>query len=193
MSEMLIDNSKMEFDDELTIDDLDTSWLDEFENLDKEYKDYYTEELLFIRCHFVYINKTGEIEKIREQTIHLSTPGLIKKEELIPMIKHNMVSNDVKYRLLSILKYNINFDPIHLRTFLKTKNDIIGSSFLSQIDNIDTIKLDKSISMFHDINDIFILFHEKETTASHVYHFTKKRHFNTNNKTKRKQFKELRL
>ena len=176
---------------ENVFDDLDTSWLDEFENLDKEYKDYYTEELLFIRCHFVYINKTGEIEKIREQTVHLSTPGVIKKEELLTMITHNMVSNDVKYRLLSILKYNINFDPLHLRTFLKPKNDIIGSSFLSQIDTIDTIKLDKSISMFHDINDIFILFCEKDNTVERVDRFTKKRNVNANNKTKRKQYKEI--
>ena len=59
----------MAIENDNVFDDLDTSWLDEFENLDKEYKDYYTEELLFIRCHFVYINKTGEIEKIREQTV----------------------------------------------------------------------------------------------------------------------------
>ena len=56
------------------LEDIDSSWLEEFDNLDKEYKDFYTEDLSFIKLHCVYINKNNEIEKISEEKILLKTP-----------------------------------------------------------------------------------------------------------------------
>jgi hypothetical protein len=38
------------------IEELDSTWLQEFENLNNEYKNYYTEELSFIRIHTIYVN-----------------------------------------------------------------------------------------------------------------------------------------
>jgi hypothetical protein len=157
-----MDNEKKEIDDPL-IGDIDSSWLEEFENLDKEYKDYYTEELVTIKIHCIYINKNNEIERVIEDKIILKTPGLLSKEEIVSIIKHGSICNQVKYSLLYILKYNINLDPIYLKTFLKNKASLkdIGSPFLKSVKNIDAIKFDKCISMFHDLNDLFIIFYDK--------------------------------
>jgi len=143
------------------IEDLDFTWIDDFEQIDKEYKNYYTEELIFIKVNSIYVNKDNEIEKLREEQFLLKNPGFLQKEELIGIIKHNSFSNQIKYSVLSILKFNLNVEPIHLKTFLRTNNSNIGGLFLQSIKNIDTIKFDKSISMFHDINELFIIFHEK--------------------------------
>jgi hypothetical protein len=163
------------------IDDLDTSWLEEFDNLDKEYKNYYTEELSFIRFHSIYINSENEIFNIKEDKVLLKTQGILQKEELIGIIKRNICLNEKKYGLMSVLKFNINFEPIQLKSFLKSKKTNIGASYLQSIGHLDAIKLDKSISIFHDINDIFILFNEKPL----VNRFTCKRMSNANKKTKR--------
>jgi hypothetical protein len=187
----IIDNEDIIDNQDINIDELDSTWLHEFDNLDKEYKSYYAEEPTFIRCHSIYINKLNEIEKIKEDQILFKTPSILPKEELLAIIKHNSFSNEIKYSLLSILKYNLNCDPKFLKTFLKSKKNI-GSSYLQSITNIDTIKFDKTISMFHDINDLFLLFYEKSKKISSSS-ITKK-HFhslNTNKKTKRKPFKEL--
>ena len=40
--------------------DIDFSWIDEFETMDKEYKDYYTEDLTVIKIHCIYTNKNNE-------------------------------------------------------------------------------------------------------------------------------------
>jgi len=143
---------------------IDSSWLEDFENLDNEYKDYYTEELAAIKIHCIYVNKNNEIERIIEDKILLKTPGLLSKEEIIGMIKHGSICNQVKYSLLYILKFNINLDPIYLKTFLRNKAPIkdIGSPFLQSVKNIDAIKLDKCISMFHDLNDLLIIFYDKD-------------------------------
>lgn len=181
-------------DDDNNIDDLDSSWLQEFKNLDNEYKNYYTEELDFINIHLIYVNKDNEIKKIKEEKYMFKTPGILQREELLSIIKHNSFSNQIKYSLLSILKYNITLEPIHLNTFLKNKSNDIGSSYLQSIKNIDTIKFDKSISMFHDINDLIFIFHEKiSKNRSHNNNnnnYTKKIFINSNKKmTRRNEIK----
>ena len=187
-----IDNLKTNDD----IEDLDSSWLEEFEKIDNEYKNYYTEDISFIRIRSVYVNKDNNIEKLREEKILLKVPGYLQKEELISIMKHNSYFNQIKYSVLSILKYNINIEPIHLKTFLKSKNQNVGDYFLQSVKNIDTIKFEKSISMFHDINEIFIIFHEKiykpVNNILATNNRTKKVFINSNaNKyTKRKLFKE---
>jgi hypothetical protein len=188
-------------DDQL--EDIDASWLEEFDNLDKEYKDFYTEELSFIKLHCVYINKNNEIAKIVEEKILLKTPGYLSKEEIIGLIKHNVYCNNIKYSLLSILKFNINIDPIYLKTFLKNKNKekekeknimkLLGNNFLQSVKNIDTIRFDKCISMFHDLNDLLIIFYDKSASEKRHSNHTKKIFItpNTVRKTKRNLFKDI--
>jgi hypothetical protein len=177
------------------MDPLDSSWISEFENLDSEYKDYYTEELTFISINCIYINKSSEIEKIIEEKIFFKTPGIISKEEIIGLIKHNQYCNNIKYSLLSILKININIDPIFLKTFIKNKDSLsnIGSTFLQSIKNIEDIKFDKCISMFHDLNSLIIILHEKERLTNQPCNFTRKIFINSsyNKKTKRNIFKDI--
>jgi len=175
------------------LEELDSTWIEEFDNLDKEYKDYYREELSFTRCHFIYINKENEIEKITELKLFLKTPGVIQKEELMTIIKQNIYFNNIKYRLMSILNFNINFDPVHLKTFLNSSVSALGDSYLQTIQNIDTIRLDKSISIFHDINDLFILFYEKTNKTAGDPITRRLASLNTNKKTKRKLLKETTL
>ena len=186
--------------DDILIGDIDSSWLEEFENLDKEYKDYYTEELAAIKIHCIYINKNNELEHVIEDKIILKTPGLLSKEEIISIIKHGSICNQMKYSLLYILKYNINLDPIYLKTFLRSKTSLkdIGSSFLKSVKNIDSIKFDKSISMFHDLNDLLIIFYDKDKDINNdkltngYNNRTKKVYINSSSfkKTKRNIFKD---
>jgi hypothetical protein len=193
MYKKITDNIDYEND----IEEVDSSWIDEFEKIDKEYKDYYTEDLTFIKFHCIYINKANEIEKITEEKNLLSIPGILSKEEIIALIKHNVVCNNIKYSLLSILKFNINIDPIFLKTFIKGKNSAAqkGDIFLQSIKNIETIKFEKCISMFHDLNDLLIIFYEKDRSKN--YHnrldsSTRKIFINSNSfkKTKRNIFKD---
>lgn len=173
-----------------TIEDLDLSWIDEFEKIDNEYKNYYSEELSFIRIHSIYVNTNNEIEQVREEKILLKIPGVLQKEELLSVIKHNSFLNYIKYSLLSILKFNISLEPIHLKTFLRNKNSEIGSPFLHSIKNLDSIKFEKSITMFHDINDLLIIFHKKINNQKHVNYDankTKKVFINSNSKKKTKR------
>jgi hypothetical protein len=168
------------------IEDLDSTWIRDFENLDKDYKNFYTEEVAFLKIHSIYINRENNIEKIKEEQIFLKEPGIIHKEELLSIIKHNSFSNGMKYSLLYILKFNMDVEPEFLKTFLKSKDKNIGSSFLHSIRNIDSIRFEKSIIMFHDINEIIIIFNQRDRTSDN--NRTKKIFIrsNTKKRTKRK-------
>jgi len=139
--------------------ELDTKWIDDFESLDEDYKAFYTEDVTYIKFNYIYVNKESDIEKIKEETILLKEPNYISREEIIGILKKNCKSADKTYTVLSILKYNIDVEPTEIYHFLKTEQG--DDPFLKSIKNIDAIPLEKSISMFQDLNEIMIIFYEK--------------------------------
>jgi hypothetical protein len=148
-------------DSDIILDELDTSWLDEFEKVDNDYHDYYSEELSFINLNCIYVNSNSEIERIIEEKIILHNPSIISRDELLSIIKNNAYVGNLKYSLLSILKFNIDIEPVNLNTFLKNDNESIGSKFLQNIKRIDAIPFNKSISLFHDLNTLTLIFYKK--------------------------------
>jgi len=48
------------------IEELDDTWLEEFNVLDNDYKKFYADNITFIRYHCIYINGSNEIEFIKK-------------------------------------------------------------------------------------------------------------------------------
>ena len=68
----------------------------------------------------------------------------------------------MNYTVLSILKYNIDIEPADVAYYIKNNVEKDETyDFLKSVKNIDAIPLNKSISMFQDLNDIIIIFYEK--------------------------------
>jgi len=176
--------------------DLDTSWINEFEAIDNEYKSYYSESLDFINMNCIYLNAANEITNVHEEKVIFLNKGTLSREEVVGLIKRNSIFDSLKYSLLSILVFNINIEPDNLKTFFKNnksdksdKQDI-GSQFLISIKNIDTIVFDKSISMFHDINNLYLVFYKKDPLVKKSG-ATKRRSLSSFTKTKRKHDKTI--
>ena len=132
----MIDNLDLDY----TFEELDTSWLHELDKINNEHKFYIKEDLLFIKINYIYVNSKQEITNLYEEKYIFKTPNVLVKEDLIGLIKRNSFVNQTKYSLFSILKYNISLEAQNLKTFFKTKNNIIGDSYLQSIKNI-TINL----------------------------------------------------
>ncbi len=150
---------------------LDDNWIREFENTDKIYKDFYKDNLYYINLRVIYINTENEIDKIKQESFLMSKPNNITREEILSILKRNSTDNNKKYSLLSILKYNVVLNPEDVPFYL---NNSIDQEYLSIIKNIDTIVFDKSIHMFHDINDLILIFYEKSTDLKRSGSMTKK-------------------
>jgi hypothetical protein len=139
---------------------LDDGWINEFKHTDNLYKDFYKDDLYYINLRVVYINRENEIEKLKQESFLMSKPNYITQEEILEMLKKHSIDNDKRYSLLSMLKYNIILEPDYIHLYLNNK---IDQKYLSVIKNIDTVVFDKSIHMFHDLNDIIFIFYEKSS------------------------------
>ena len=150
---------------------LDDNWIREFENTDKLYKDFYKDNIYYINLRVIYINRENEIDKIKQESFLMSKPNTVSREEVLSILKRNSTDNDKKYSLLSILQYNIVLEPDHVKDYL---HDGIEQEYLSIIKNIDQIIFEKSISMFHDINDLILIFYEKSNEIKNPNSTTKR-------------------
>jgi len=142
-------------------EELNTDWVVEFEKKDVLYKDYYKEDLYYTNIHFVYINESNHIEKIREEVYYMKTPNYISRDEIIGILKRNTFHNNKKYSILSILKFVISLEPEEISHFL-SKHIEKEKSFLVSMKHIDAISFEPVINMFHDLTDLFFLFHEAQ-------------------------------
>jgi hypothetical protein len=141
-------------------EELNDDWIKEFECKDKEYEDLYNSDVFFIPLHFVYINKQNNIEYIIEHKFFMSSPNYISRDELLGLIKRNYIKSDVRYILLSILKYNFKLSCNDVQKYVNSQQ-YMDNEFFIPIKNIDTIKFEKTIPIFQDLNDLLFIFYEK--------------------------------
>lgn len=175
---------------EIEYNNLDDDWINNFHNIDNMYKDFYKDDLYFINLRILYINRENNIDKIKNEPFLMTKPNNITREEIIQILKKNTIDNNRRYSLLSMLRYNINLEPDEIKNYLKKDNP---DQYLSIIKNIDSITFDKSIHMFHDLNDLILIFYEKssEVKTKDPNNSTKKIYLQSNNKkTIKKLYKD---
>jgi len=177
---------------DLEYNNLDDDWITTFEKSDKLYKDFYKEDLYYVNLRFFYINRENEIDKLKQESFLMNKPNSISQEEILEILKKNSLDNNKRYSLLSILKYNINIEPDEISSYLQNGEN---NNYLSIIKNIDAVNFDKSINMFHDLNDLIFIFYEKllEIKKDTNNNNNTKKIFlrsNTNKKTIRKRYKD---
>jgi hypothetical protein len=172
--------------------ELNDDWIHNFEKTDKLYQDFYKDDLYYVNLKFVYLNRENEIEKINQESFLMSSPNKISREEIIKILKDSAIDNNKRYSLISILKYNITLDADEIKNFLLYSNG--ERNYLNIVRNIDAISFEKSISMFHDLNDLIFVFYEKSKEIKKVdpNSITKKVYIrlNSNKKTIKKRYKE---
>jgi hypothetical protein len=140
-------------------EELNDNWIIEFEKNDKLYQYFYKENLYYTNLFIIYVNKDLEIEKIKQDTFLMSIPNLITKTEILEIIKKASLENNIYYCLLNLLKYNINLESEDMCHYFKNFKQF---DFFSNIKNIDAIHFDKTINMFHDLNDLILIMSEKK-------------------------------
>ena len=133
---------------------LNEDWINEFEKTDKLFRDFYLDDIYYTEIHFIYINNSNNIEKIKEENFLLQTPNYISRKEIIELLKSNKKINDKKYSLLDILKCNITLKPEEIKNFLKSSN----TTCPNMIQNRTNAKMHISTLHLYDPIEISILY-----------------------------------
>ena len=106
----------MRISNEQEHDEFDYSWISEFEQTENDYASFYKEKIDSIKINYIYIDKTNSVDNIHQESIIIEN-GKLDKERIIDMIKRNMKKNNIDYKLISILKYNITLEPEHIKDY----------------------------------------------------------------------------
>ena len=184
--------------DENDENDFDADWINEFEKVDKDYASFYLEDLSYVKITIIYINNNNELEKIKEEKLLLRKPNNISREEIIGILKRNNVKDNKTFTIMTMLKYNFDLEPTEVRNFL-LNNDC--PDYLSVVKDVDEIVWNRTISMFQDLNNLFIIFYENEkikmqqqktdaTKTKRIY-FNANSYLNSHNKTLKKKLKTI--
>jgi hypothetical protein len=153
---------------------LNDDWINNFEKTDKLYQDFYKDDIHYINLKIIYVNRSNEIEKIKQESFLMRNPNILSREEVLQILKRSINSDDRMYSLLAILKYNINLDADEIKNFILYSEE--HSEHLTVVKHIDSINFDKTINMLQDLNDLILILYEKSTELKHI---------NTNTCTKR--------
>ena len=166
----------------MTAPPLDISWIEEYEDIERRYEMFYKEPFKEINTVMIYINRQSEIVKISQKDISLRTENLISKNEIMEIVRDHSTVGETKYKILSLLTYNIDITHANLRKFLES--DLGEDKFLHSLTLLDDIMLSPSIHLFHDINSLFIVYYEQPHPAS-KHNSTKKIFLRSKNTHKR--------
>ncbi len=147
-----IDSTDSDLDLDLDLE-LDTSWVEEFKNINLFEKVFCLETVTTVNLSFLYINKKREIKHVQKDVIDLSNSE-ISSDVMVSKIKYNSTLNKRKYSLYKILKYNINIKPRELISLLSDKID--PSEFLTTENIYKNIYFEDTITVLQNSNSIYV-------------------------------------
>ena len=121
-----------------------------------------------IKTYITYINTDNEIEIINQKKIYLNNDdNIVMRHQLIDVIKNSQKKNKVKYKLISIMVYNIHVTPESLPEYIENPNDFIS---LYTLNRIDSFELKPTLRLLKKYNGIYFFFFECPEQAAEPDH-----------------------
>jgi hypothetical protein len=167
-----------------TIEELDSTWITDYENDYKKYKYFYQEELTTITIFFMYIDEKNNLFKIKEKKINIKDKK-ISKEQLLYLIKNNRYPNSNKFKLDYILRYNITIEPENITKFIKIDNNVMNTNYLQVIKTCEDIYYNNTINILKNLNCLYLIYSPNNSYQTKKIYITNKTS-KTHRKTKRK-------
>jgi len=165
----------MDYADSDDDEKLDTSWLNNFKKAEANYNAYYKEHVTSVNVFLLYVNKANELIAVDKKHCLLEEAN-IKKERIIKLIKDYQWRDEVKYKLDSLLRFNMDLNPEEISDFVYESASHESAShepvehesashgrFLSTEKYLQDIHYNSSIPIFHDLNAFYVLFLEEHT------------------------------
>lgn len=111
-----------------------------------------------IKTYITYINTDNEIEMINQKKIYLKNDdNIVHRNQLIEVIKNSQKKHNVKYKLISIMVYNIHVTPESLPNYIENPNDFIS---LYTLNRIESFELQPTLRLLKKYNGIYFFFFE---------------------------------
>ena len=167
-------------------DEIDTHWIEKYDKEDDQYKMFYKEPNKELMLSILYVNAKNDLENIKTKRIRLIEPNQITREEFIYIIKNNDRVDNIKYKLMNILLYNIDIESDNLQLIINSFNDETKNDFFNNLVSLDTYTFNSTIRILQEINTLYIILREDANIDKHNH--TKRIRFNISlNESKQKE------
>tara|TARA_X000000368_G_scaffold409444_1_gene391393 strand:- start:390 stop:950 length:561 start_codon:yes stop_codon:yes gene_type:complete len=161
----------------------DDEWVDNYINKEKEYDEFYKENIKYIFLFLIYIDSGKNVIKIKKEKLHINN-NLLKKEELLDIIKNN--NDNSKYKIFSLLKYNFDINIENIDDDYKEK------LFFTNLKKINDIYWNKTILKFQELNSLYLLFkHNSNNNTKKKYRKKKRKNLQKKSQTKKNRLLEM--
>lgn len=160
------------------MEELNTEHLDNYKEREKQLikqANLKKEPITRVNIWNLYINKRHHLEKIKINDLPIT--NIKDKKILSDYIKSKCTDETIKYKLLSVLKYNIELEQHQVQDFM---NEEYHPNYLEVLRSLDTIDFKDGLTIFEDLHTLFILYYEKSS-----FNVTKRVKFKANNKTRK--------
>ena len=120
---------------------LDNEWIETYENKERkliENSDLEECPITAINVFNLYINKRNVLEKIKVNQIDINNS--LNLEDLKQLIREKMIDEKIRYKLFSVLKYNITLEKDELFDFM---NDKVSTTYLESLPELKDINFNK--------------------------------------------------
>jgi hypothetical protein len=155
--------------------DIDNSWVAAYKASEENYNDFYNEKVTAIKVFSLYIDTANTVVKLNQELCPLTTESTVSREQLIALIKAKQLpSPGIKYKLFSIVRYNIDLLPAEIPDFITGSTDANTKRFLIPETYIRDIHFTDTISIFQDLNALYIIFKEVPLKKIAANKFTQK-------------------
>jgi hypothetical protein len=113
--------------------------------------------------------------------------NIVSRNKLIEVIKNSQKKHNIKYKLISIMVYNIHVTPESLPSYIENPNDFIS---LYTLNRIESFELKPTLRLLKKYNGIYFFFFEcpadeSQSQSQHQPSIQSHNRFIKNNNTKR--------
>jgi hypothetical protein len=159
----------MEFN-ESNIDDLDLSFSEKSQSIHEEEQEeedilIQREPMFSVDFYVIYLDSDMAIEKIvceNEPTVLLENGKTgIQKDRILQFIQQKRFINDKKYKLLNYFYFHIPLEQDQLHSFIQN-TALEYPEFMKSPSYLTDLVIEDSISIFHDVNSVFLFLKASE-------------------------------
>jgi hypothetical protein len=143
---------------------LDTNWLEDFKQNENKYNMFYKEPVIAINIFSIYVSRENEITHIHKDKCALAEKGILNRDIIIALIKQHQKLAETKYKIISLLKYNIDINPTDINDNID--DNIDDNRFITSEKYLNDIHYKETISMFKDLNALYLIFYEEKKTLN---------------------------
>lgn len=110
-----------------------------------------------IDVFFIYVGNK-EVESVHKTNESLNDHAILQKQDVANMVRSHQYLNNTKYKLISLLKYNITLDAEDISALANSETNETHSAYLQSAKHIDDIQFDDTLDFLQETNALFFVY-----------------------------------